>query len=283
MTETALAENPKSSSADAPVLDLKRPDGFFELDRKAMKELGSSLAQAYRSASPFPHIVFENFIDRDILREVDRQFPQVEKGRFSDAHSQLKTGYTLEKIRSAYIHDLFAALNSAAFLNFLEKMTGIEGLVSDPRFVGGGLHETRRGGHLSIHADFNTHPMMRLRRRLNLILFLNEDWNPEWGGALELWNRAMTRCEHAVVPEIGRAVIFNTDSNSYHGHPDPLECPPEVTRRSIALYYYTVPEGLRIPHTTVWKKRPGTNDKPVSLTERTNYVIRHLLGKRTEY
>ncbi|MCT2399687.1 2OG-Fe(II) oxygenase [Novosphingobium mangrovi (ex Huang et al. 2023)] len=283
MTQSVLAERAESDTTGKPVLDFKRDDGFFELDRKAAREIGASYAERYRTASPFPHIVLDNFMDREILREVNREFPQSEKGRFSDEFSQLKTGYTLDKIRSAYIQDLFSALNSAAFLNFLEKMTGIQGLVSDPRFVGGGLHETRRGGHLSIHADFNIHPTSRMRRRLNLILFLNEDWNEEWGGALELWNKAMTACEHKVLPEIGRAVVFNTDSTSYHGHPDPLETPPDITRRSIALYYYTVPEGLRIPHTTVWKKRPGTNDKAASLGERTSYVIRHLLGKRSEY
>ena len=265
-----------------PVLPLRRDDGFFELDRTEAKSLGAKYAERYQNASPFPHIVLDSFVSPDILRTVVHEFPKPETGRFHDAFSQLKTDYTHEKIRSAYIHDLFSALNSAAFLNFLEKMTGIKGLISDARFVGGGLHETRRGGHLSIHADFNLHPIMKLRRRVNLILFLNESWDDSWGGKLELWDRSMKRCEISVSPVIGRAVIFNTDSDSYHGHPDPLEVPNGVTRRSIALYYYTAPDGFRIPHTTRWRRRPGSEDKVPLATHKVRHALHYFFGRRED-
>ena len=280
MVQTALREDTATLSAGEPVLDVARDDGFFEIGRAEAKAKGASLASQYRSAKPFPHIVLDNFVPIEVLREVNREFPGHEKGRFDDAYSQLKTGYALDKIRSPYIHDFLAALNSAAMLNFLEQMTGIKGLVADQRFTGGGLHETRRGGHLSIHADFNLHPITRLRRRLNLILFLNEEWDDAWGGKLELWDKRMTRCEKSVAPVMGRAIIFNTDSDSYHGHPDPLETPEDVTRRSIALYYYTAPDGFRIPHTTKWRKRPGSNDEVPPMTERMRYMFMHMFNKR---
>ncbi len=282
MAQPHYAEPVSDAIADAPVLDLKREQGFFELDRRGAKALGASFARQYQNADPFPHIVLDNFIGADVLREVNRQFPQPEKGRFSDAFSQLKTGYTHEQIRSAYIHDLLAVLNSAAMLNFLEQISGIKGLVADQRFTGGGLHETRRGGHLSIHADFNFHPMTKLRRRLNLILFLNEEWDDAWGGKLELWDKRMTHCVHSVSPLLGRAVIFNTDSDSYHGHPDPLECPAGVTRRSIALYYYTAPDSFRLAHTTRWRKRPGSKDEVPPLSERLRYKLSYYFGKKPE-
>jgi len=267
---------------NSPVLEMTRSDGFFEFDRKAAKAAGSKLADQYQSASPFPHIVLDDFIDPAILHQVNAEFPSPKAGRFADQFSQLKTGYVLDAIRSAYIQDLLSALNSAAFLNFLEKLSGIRGLVSDARYVGGGLHETRRGGHLSIHADFNLHPLNRLHRRLNLILFLNEEWESEWGGALELWDQRMSRCEEKILPVLGRAVIFNTDSDSYHGHPDPLECPDGVTRRSIALYYYTAPSGLTIPHTTKWRKRPGTKEAQTGPMDRLQFLLSHLFGKRED-
>ena len=284
MTEHAriLERKTEATTASAPVLPLSRKDGFFEFDRVRARVIGESFAKNYRGGNPFPHIVLDNFIDLEVLREVNRQFPQPEKGRFDDAWSHLKTGYILGQIRSAYIQDLLGALNSAAFLNFLEKMTGIRGLVSDPRFTGGGLHETRRGGHLSIHADFNFHPITKLRRRLNLILFLNEDWNPDWGGTLELWDKGMSHCVKSVVPDLGRAVIFNTDSDSYHGHPDPLQVPDSVTRRSIALYYYTAPDSFRLPHTTKWRKRPGSDDSVPPVTDRVKHILRHYFGRGEE-
>ena len=189
---------PQEEAALQPVLRLTRADGFFEFHPEECRSVGQALHRQYAENYPYPHIVLENFIDASILRQVDAEFPTARAGRFADQFSQLKTGYSLEAIRSAYINDLLRAFNSAPFLTFLESLTGIQGLIDDSRFTGGGLHETRRGGHLSIHADFNIHSVTRLRRRLNLILFLNDDWNEEWGGALELWDQSMSRCRRSV-------------------------------------------------------------------------------------
>jgi Rps23 Pro-64 3,4-dihydroxylase Tpa1-like proline 4-hydroxylase len=265
-----------------PTLRLRREDGFFEFDRKNCSEVGKSLHDQFINNDPFPHIILDDFIDADILRTINQEFPKPDGGRFSDAFSQLKTGYRLGTIRSAYIHDLLSALNSSAFLHFLEVLTGIRGLVADPHYIGGGLHETRRGGHLSIHADFNVLPQTRLLRRLNLIIFINEHWDPQWGGALELWDRSMSACRQAAQPVLGRAVIFRTDQHSYHGHPDPLETPPEVTRRSIAIYYYTVPTRKVIPQTTVFRARPNTADQATPLRQRFFHAGRMLFGKNDE-
>jgi len=129
--------------------------------------------------------------------------------------------------------------NSEPFLQFLEGMTGIEGLIPDPYFEGAGYHETSAGGKLGIHADFRLHKRLHLARRLNLLIYLNKDWKPEYGGALELWDPNMSHCVKSVLPTFGRCVVFSTDEKSFHGHPDPLTCPDDVKRRSVALYYYT--------------------------------------------
>ncbi len=256
-------------ATDSPVLDLTSTDGFLEFSTEQCKKVGATYAEQYTTAQPFPHIVLDDFLPDEVLRRTVAEFPGRERGRFNDNFSQLKTGYVHGQIRSAYIHDLLRALNSAAFLHFLQNLTKIKGLIADPHFLGGGLHETARGGHLSIHADFNMHPHMKLQRRLNLILFLNESWDSDWGGALELWDRRMKACQRSVEPVFGRAVVFNTDSTSYHGHPDPLECPPDVFRRSLALYYYTIPsKSMLLPHTTRFQARPGTSDHRPSFKER---------------
>ncbi len=240
---------------------------------------GKTLHDEYVGNSPFPHIVIDDFLPQDALRRVVAEFPERAQGQFADAHSNLKTGYQLEKIKSAYITNLINALNSAQFLTFLEEMTGIKGLISDPHQMGGGLHETARGGHLSIHADFNMHPKLKTRRRVNLILFLNENWDESYGGALELWKIDMSACEKSVIPVLGRAVVFNTESDSFHGHPDPLDCPEGVFRRSLALYYYTVPEGaemLEPRHTTDFRVRPGTSDN-LQLKNKFKELMRDLM------
>jgi Rps23 Pro-64 3,4-dihydroxylase Tpa1-like proline 4-hydroxylase len=267
----------------APVLSLSRSDGFFEFDSEQCRAAGDLYHERYVNADPFPHIVFDNLIDIDVLRRVVDEFPGREKGRFSDGFSQLKTGYVHGQIRSAYVHDLLSALNSAAFLFFLQRLTGIKGLTSDPHFLGGGLHETARGGFLKIHADFNLHPHTKLHRRLNLILFLNEEWQGQWGGALELWDQKMTACRTQVQPVLGRAVIFNTDSTSYHGHPDPLACPADVMRRSIALYYYTAPSSAGLlPHTTLFQARPGSDDERPSFKDRVLDRVKRAVKLRVD-
>lgn len=130
-------------------------------------------------------------------------------------------------------------LNSSTFLDFLSKITGIENLIADSYFEGGGMHQIRRGGKLKIHADFNRHPRYDLDRRLNALLYLNPDWQEEYGGNLELWDRHMTSCVVRIAPLFNRFVVFATTDFTYHGHPDPLTCPEDVTRKSLALYYYT--------------------------------------------
>ena len=155
---------------------------------------------------------------------------------------------------------LLTELNSGAFIEFLEALTGIRGLVPDPHFEGGGLHQIVRGGHLNIHVDFNGHPRTGLDRRLNVLLYLNRDWKDEYGGAFELWNRDMTACEERVMPYFNRCVVFSTTSTSFHGHPEPLACPEDRTRKSMALYYYSKdrPAGESDgAHNTLFQARPG--------------------------
>lgn len=247
------------------LLPLNVLEGHAAFSSANCRQKGMALHEAYIGADPFPHVVIPSMLSVDIVRQIAAEFPQYEPGRFSDPQSRLKTGYQLEKITSPHINAVINALNSAAFLDFLRALTGIKGLVPDPYQLGGGLHETRRGGHLSIHADFNMHPLLKMKQRLNLILFLTEHWDASYGGALELWSKDMQRCEVSVLPVLGTAVIFNTDADSFHGHPDPLTCPDSVTRRSLALYYYTAFEGntaAQVSRTTNFQVRPGSDDKP---------------------
>jgi Rps23 Pro-64 3,4-dihydroxylase Tpa1-like proline 4-hydroxylase len=151
-------------------------------------------------------------------------------------------------------------MNSREIVNFLEKLTGIEGLIPDPHYAGGGCHELRPGGFLKVHADFNWHGQMRLDRRINLLVYLNNDWQPEYGGNLELWDATMSHKVAEYAPLFNRCVIFNTTDNSYHGNPVPVSCPPDRSRRSLAFYYYTngrPATEVSQSHGTLFKNRPG--------------------------
>lgn len=231
------------------------------LDRDECQRAGRKYRRSYVNATPYPHIVLEDFLPESVLQRVDSEFPARQRGKFNHEQSRLKTAYQTEMIQSSFITNLLSALNSSQFLGFLENLTGIKQLISDPHYAGAGLHESARGGHLSIHADFNVHPTLPLRRRLNLILFLNRDWKEEFGGHLELWHRDMSECAKRVLPTVGVAAVFNTNEDSYHGHPKPLTCPEDRYRRSLATYYFTAFDDPSLERkTTQFKPRSGTAD-----------------------
>jgi hypothetical protein len=221
-----------------------------------MKELVAAHADNYRAADPFPHIVLDEVFDPDLLREIVAEFEAMDRGRWHSSDKELERKWATEDVQhfGPATRSFINQLNGGLFVNFLEKLTGIQGLISDPHLRGGGLHEIRREGALGVHADFNLYPRLNIWRRLNLLLYLNENWDPEWGGNLELWDRGGKTCVKSVAPIFNRVVIFDTSNYSYHGHPHPLMCPPDRSRKSIALYYYTAlrPEGEIDPHTTLF-------------------------------
>jgi len=130
-------------------------------------------------------------------------------------------------------------LNSGPFLSYMENLTGIDNLIADPSYFGGGLHWIENGGFLEVHADFNHLKKYNLERRINLLLYLNENWKDEYNGQLELWDRKSMTKAKSVSPIFNRCVVFSTTKESLHGHPAPLATPPGIARRSLALYYYT--------------------------------------------
>lgn len=259
------------------ILTPREQDGYISFDEAEAKIAGAALAERYQNAAPFPHIVMDDFLPVDFLRGLLGEFPDsAGKNYFNRDQERFKYQYSPADIPGRRLRNLVMELNSPAMLRFLQAMTGIKGLVADPYYIGGGLHETKSGGHLGVHADFNVHKMMNLERRLNLLIYLNDDWPAEYGGELELWDQQMEACRHKVQPVIGRAVVFNTALDSFHGQPDPVRCPPDRSRRSIATYYYTAPvEGVALlpRRTTVFRNRPKSDDKPDRRVQ-FNHVLR---------
>ena len=224
---------------------------------------GRELSQAYASAVPFPHIVIDDFLPAPILEACLATFPNPtsetvtydrDQERFK---RQFNPDYLEPRTRS-----LFYSFNSFPFIQVMENITGIRGLIPDPFFLGAGFHEIGQGGHLSVHADFNHHKPMNLERRINVLIYLNKDWEDAYGGQLELWDEKMITKVKSITPKFNRCVIFNTTSKSYHGNPEKVRHPRGVSRKSIALYYYTSTwrAGNR-EHTTQFKARPGAGDR----------------------
>lgn len=243
---------------------------FAEGDRFAAHQ--EEQAFAYRSADPFPHIVvdgvFRPQVLRDVLAEVPSPLTSGDLFTKDVAHLQENKFAWRDVTRlGPQSLRLINYLYAKPFLEYLTAVTGIEGLVPDPYLWGAGFHQILRGGKLAVHADFNIHPQMNLYRRLNVLVYLNEGWDPAWRGDLELWTPQMDRCAKSILPDFNRMVVFSTTDTSYHGHPDPLDCPPGVVRRSLALYYYTFERLHEQVHSTLWQRRPHDADAVAEAAE----------------
>ena len=202
----------------------------------------------YNQAQPFPHIVIDNFLPPSILNGVIDDFRNHndwgwDNSQYSQQHQVKKffspwneNGSNTLPINTKLILNY---LNSPETISMLEKLTGINGLIADATLLGGGMHKIDSGGKLSIHADSRKHAVTGNYRRINLLVYLNKNWNSEWGGSLQLWNNDMTTMVQDIQPFFNRVVIFNTGGDTYHGHPHALNTPEGVSRISLALYYYT--------------------------------------------
>jgi len=233
------------------------------------------LNKQFNEAKPFRHVVIDNWFSNCKALIEDFPAPNSDWYTYDNIFEKKRAIDQLGKMPDLIALFLMEC-NCHKFINQLELITGIDGLIGDPWYRGGGMHQILPGGKLDIHVDFNWHQKLKLDRRLNVILYLNEDWKEEYGGHLELWNASMTQCEKKILPIANRLVIFETTETSYHGHPDPVNCPDGMTRKSLALYYYTNgrPEHEKAaPHSTKFQMRP---------TDQTSAEIEELRRKRNE-
>lgn len=211
------------------------------IDAAPCRHLDGARLRAEYGAAPFGSIVLPGFWNPEYLGSIAAEVAVFQdfdgEKDFYGSRRKRHCG-TYEKLPVS-VQRFIDFCHSAPFIEFLEQMTGERDLQADPYLEGGGIHSIGRDGFLKIHADFNWHSQLQLYRRINLLVYLNRNWKAEWGGTLELWTRDMAQCFRAVPPEFNTSVIFTTDDSSYHGHPDPLKCPQDVRRNSIALYYYS--------------------------------------------
>ena len=239
----------------------------FVFDDAHLHTIAHAHKESYCRQKPFPHAVIDGFLPPDTADALLARFPPPHSPfwfdwKSGDTENQpRKQGLRhIKRLEGAdpFLFNVLFAFNSYPFIHFLETLTGINGLIPDPHYHGGGFHQILPGGKLKIHSDFNYLEKLGLYRKVNVFVYLNRDWKLEYGGFLEFWNRDMTSQVRSVSPDFNRLVAFNTDDHSYHGHPEPLTCPKRMTRKSITFYYYTRDgyETQLEPHSTLWQNRP---------------------------
>lgn len=242
-------------------LPIDLSDGIY-FGKEAAQATGAALSAAYTSATPFPHVVIDNFLPTELIETILANFP-IDKSNNEINYEKGYKGLHKRQVDpnecNQYLRGVFQFFNSAPMLQFFEKLTCINGLIADPYFTGGGFHEIKTGGLLGVHSDFRINKGLHVERRINAIIYLNKDWQASYGGNLELWDAGMTTCLKQIAPIFNRCVVFNTDADSNHGHPEPLNTPENITRKSIALYYYTASQAVYdnyVEHRTLYKARP---------------------------
>jgi Rps23 Pro-64 3,4-dihydroxylase Tpa1-like proline 4-hydroxylase len=224
------------------------------------------LSQLFVDNDPFPHVIVDDLFPSQLIRALVAEFPNPDDQSWDRSivegiQVKLRSNWVDEDDISPITAEVVHFFNSGSFMKSLSTITGVEKLISDPYFTGGGRNCILPGGVLDVHADGNWHDAMGVHRRLNAILYLNEDWEEEWGGHFELWDKDLAGCVKAVSPIANRLLIFETHDFTYHGHPNPLACPEGNSRKSLIFYYYTAEsrpseQVLKAePHRALWRKK----------------------------
>ena len=251
--------------------------GAFSQER--LRSIAEDVSDKVRNAAegvcyfdaPFKHIVIDDCFDSDLAAACLSSFPDIhdeswEHANDLDIEIKYRTTWKSEFDIPENVVDVVRIMNSAMFLQAMSSRLGIEKLIPDPYFTGGGLNVTARSGLLDVHVDGNYHDATGLNRRVNALLYLNPNWKPEWGGEFGIYDSDGQNCVKKVAPLFNRLVIFDSHDHSFHGLPDPLNFPEGEFRRSVILYYYTKEPrpawqiATEAPHSALWKKR-GFVDK----------------------
>jgi Rps23 Pro-64 3,4-dihydroxylase Tpa1-like proline 4-hydroxylase len=204
------------------------------------------------SNEPFDHWVIDEFQDIELARKLSQDFIDFQNKDWYEYENPLEVKKSLNNWWDfpPTTYRFIEYLNSPAFIKKLEELTGIDGLHPDPGLHGAGWHMHGQGGKLNVHLDYSMHPKLDLERKLNLIYYLSEDWDTEWGGGLELWKGTSKKAVEKIKTVdcvFNRAILFDTTQNSWHGLPNKITCPANVTRKSIAMYYLVAPQHTANP------------------------------------
>jgi len=263
-------------------------ENFFFFTREKLFALADQYKEQFATAEPFQHVAIDDFLPEEFALRIANSFPGIDdidwrlEGPGDSVHSGDKH---IEKVTTGdeqkfpdLVRLMMMQFQSGIFCQFLSRLTGYSGLMGDPNHFGCGLHSTGRGGRLMLHLDASRHPNKDLNQIINCIFYCTPNWQDSYGGGLELWDSDAKNCVTTVAPRFNRLAIFKVSGKSWHGHPNPVQCPIEIRRNSLALYYYTTDKaatGFEYSNFVQWKS-VTRHDKQTAL-HRIKSVIRSTL------
>jgi hypothetical protein len=222
-----------------------------------------SLRSQVRSSKPVKNFCIDNFLEPSFAESVYASYPSYQEvlnvgQKFNAVNERGKVQVTDSSTFAEPVAELNRTLASPEFLELMSDVFDIPKLLPDDALVGGGIHQTGPRGLLDVHVDFNYIADRQLHRRLNILIYFNKDWKPEYGGNIELWDADVKVCHHTFSPIFNRCVVFETNEISYHGV-TAVKCPEGMSRKSFAAYYYTKEAPAHWTgqyHSTIFKARP---------------------------
>ena len=262
-----------------PTLETERSTAslFARFDREELR-------RKFTTGKPVPNLAIDNFLDEAFAESVRVSYPEFEDVRkigteFKAVNEKLKVQMIDVAKFPPAIAELNRLLATPEFLKDLAYITNMPNILADEALAGGGIHQTGSRGHLDVHVDFNFHRDMQAHRRLNLLIYFNRDWKPNYGGEFELWDADVKNCEHRFLPLFNRMVMFETNEVSFHGV-TAVKCPEGQSRKSFATYYYTKEAPSHwtgVEHSTIFRARPNEimKGKLLMPTEKAGKWIKH--------
>ncbi|MBC8111309.1 MAG: 2OG-Fe(II) oxygenase [Verrucomicrobia bacterium] len=221
---------------------------------EAIKQLTAD----FQNGFPYKHIVLDNFLKTEIAADLYENFPAVEKlhKHYDGLNEKKSEGSNFEDF-SPVFSQVRNFVMGEDFAKWMAVVTGIEGVFVTDDKLGTGLHQGGNGSFLDIHVDFSIHHVKNVHRRLNMLIYLNKNWQESYGGGMEMWNADMTKLEKKVLPLLNRCLIFETNQISYHGY-STITIPENETRKSFYTYFYTpITEEIKVKyHDTIFKPKP---------------------------
>jgi Rps23 Pro-64 3,4-dihydroxylase Tpa1-like proline 4-hydroxylase len=203
------------------------------------------LKSNFFEGKPFNHVIIDNFFDEDFALEVVKELPDYNSNYFDAKYDNMIEKKKTIQNWSMFPPNVYKAFNllmGQYFTLLLREVTNQPWLTPDIGLHGGGIHMHQAGDYLNTHYDYEIHPKLDMKRKLNIIIYMEPSWQPEWGGNLELWSHdpetnRPKELVSSITPKFNRAVIFDTTQNSWHGVTGGIFSPKGIYRKSLAAYY----------------------------------------------
>ena len=185
------------------------------------------------------HIMLDDFFTKETAELLYQNFPPFESLNVirKSLNENKREDYNFEQWHPIF-QQVRETLASKEFGEIMSRITGIDGLFTNFDSLGQGVHQGAKNSYLDVHIDVNVNVEKKIWRRVNLLIYLNKYWKPEYGGDIELWDTQMKNCVVKYPPFMNKALIFVTDKNSPHGY-SKINVPEGESRKSYYAYFYT--------------------------------------------